>query len=254
MKNLRATTKLIALLIVTATYYLLFISGLPFVIAFPEARRRWRRWSFGGWARSVVRLLGLRINARNPPPRAPFLLVSNHLSYVDVVVLQSQMDCAFIAKREIAGWPVLGLMCRTMDTIFVDRKLKRDIPNAMKQIERTLEHGLGVVLFAEGTSTNGQSVSPFKSSLLEFAARNRVPVHYASISYAAPPDEAPAEQSICWWGDMTFPDHVFRLLQLPWFAANLVYGPQPIVAADRRVLAARLWSAVSAQLTPVAQK
>jgi len=195
----------------------------------------------------------MKVNARNSPPASPFLLVSNHLSYVDIVVLESQVDCAFIAKSEVAGWPILGLICRTLNTIFIDRKKKRDILKAMARAETTMNRGLGVVLFAEGTTTAGQMVSPFRSSLLEFAARRHMPVHYASISYVVPSDEAPVEESVCWGRDITFPAHVFRLLQLPEFEANLVFGLQPILSDDRHVLAAELWSAVSAQFTPVVQ-
>ncbi len=161
------------------------------------------------------------------------------------------MDCAFVAKSEIASWPLFGLMCRTLGMIFIDRKQKRGIPRVIARIEETIARGLGVVLFAEGTSTDGHTVSPFKSSLLEFAARNHVPVHYASISYVAPVEATPADQSICWWGDMTFPDHVFRLLQLSGFEASVVFGAQPILSDNRHVLAKELWSAVSSQFTPI---
>jgi 1-acyl-sn-glycerol-3-phosphate acyltransferase len=177
-------------------------------------------------------------------------MVSNHLSYVDVLVLQAQTDCAFIAKSEVAGWPILGFICRTMDTIFVERSRKRDIPHALESIERAFARGLGVVLFAEGTSTDGHGVAPFKSSLLEFAAHNRVPVHYVTLSYEAPIGEIPAAQSVCWWEDMSFGRHVFRLLKLSSFQANVRFGAQPIVSDNRRVLADQLWSAVSSQLTP----
>ena len=254
MGHLRATAKLIVLLIVTAEYYLCYVTALPFVGAFPKARLWWRRWAFSNWARRVARVLGLRINARNIQPNAPFLLVSNHLSYVDIIVLESLADCAFVAKSEVAGWPVAGLICRTMDTIFIDRKMKRDIPRALAKIEKALTRGMGIVLFAEATSTNGTSVAPFKSSLLEFAASKRVPVHYATISYATPATATPAQESVCWWGDMTFSGHRFRLLRLRSFEADVVYGPEPIVAEDRHVLAARLWSAVSSQLAPAAHR
>jgi len=234
-----------------AGYYLLWLLGLPFVFAFPQLARNWRRQNFGGWAQSSARILGMRVNVRNAPPAAPFLLVSNHLSYVDIIVLESQVDCAFIAKSEIARWPILGFISWTLNTIFIDRARKRDILRAMEKAERALARGLGVVLFAEGTSTSGQTVSPFRSSLLEIAARRGTPVHYATISYVAPAGETPAEQSVCWWGDMPLPGHVFRLLQLPAFQANVFFGPQPIVANDRHVLAAELWSAVRSQLEPV---
>lgn len=242
------------LLIVTAAYYLFYVIGLPFLRAFPTARLWWRRWTFGNWARRVARVLGLKINARNIRPAPPFLLVSNHLSYVDIIVLESQADCVFVAKSEVSGWPIVGWICRTMDTIFIDRKIKRDIPRSLKKIEEALMRGMGVVLFAEATSTNGTSVAPFKSSLLEFAVRKRVPVHYATINYASPDAATPAQESICWWGDMTFPGHLFRLLRLRSFEADVVFGPEPIVAEDRRILAARLWSAVSSQLAPATHR
>jgi 1-acyl-sn-glycerol-3-phosphate acyltransferase len=234
-----------------AAYYLRWLAGLPFIFASPELARSWRKRNFGGWARASARILGLKINVRNAPPASPFLLVSNHLSYVDIIVLESQVDCAFIAKSEVASWPILGFICRTLNTIFIDRKRKRDLLRAIAKTEATLDRGLGVVLFAEGTSTNGHTILPFRPSLLEFAARRKIPVHYVSLSYTVPPDEAPAEQSVCWWGDMTFWGHLFRLLQLPQFEANVIFGQQPILAEDRHELAAELWSAVSAQFRAV---
>lgn len=248
MKTLRATIKLLALSAVMTGYYVLWLLGLPFVIAFPAVARRWRKRNFGGWARASARIVGMKVNVRNAPPVSPFLLVSNHLSYVDIVVLESQVDCAFIAKREIAGWPILGFICRTLDTIFIDREKKRDVLRTMERVNATLSRGLGVVLFPEGTSSSGRTILPFRSSLLEFAARHNIPVHYASISYAVPPDQPPAEESVCWSGTMTFGGHVFRLLQLSQFEANLTFGEQPILNNDRHALAADLWSAVNAQL------
>ena len=250
MRYARATLRLFALCGITAGYYLRWLAGAPFVFASDSRARNWRNRNFRGWAQISARVMGMTINVRNDPPAGPFLMVSNHLSYVDVIVLGSQTDCAFIAKSEVASWPIIGLICRTMDTIFIDRSSRKNIPRVMQRIDKTLQRGLGVVLFAEGTSTNGQSVLPFKTSLLEFAARNQLPVHYASVRYVVPSGETSAEQSVCWWGDMTFPGHLFRLLQLPSFGASLAYGSEPIVAGDRRVLAARLWSAVSAQLRP----
>lgn len=248
MRYARATCRLFALCGITAGYYLRWLTGAPFVFASNSRARDWRNRNFRGWARISARVMGMTINVRNQPPTGPFLMVSNHLSYVDIILLGSQANCAFIAKSEVAGWPIIGLICRTMDTIFIDRNLRKDIPRVMQRIDETLRRGLGVVLFAEGTSTNGQSVLPFKTSLLDFAARNHLPVHYASVGYVVPSGEPSADRSVGWWGDMTLPGHLFRLLQLASFEASLVYGSEPIVANDRRVLAAKLWSAVSSQL------
>jgi len=251
MKLLRATIRLIGLCGISGLYYLRWVAGVSFLLAAPDHALRWRNRNFGGWARASARIMGLTINVRNRPPTAPFLLISNHLSYIDVVILACLLNCAFVAKSEVARWPVLGFICGNLDTIFINRKSKRDLLRTMSTAEATLNRGLGLVLFAEGTSTGGGRPQPFKSSLLEFAARRRLPVHYASIGYVAPPGEQPAEESVCWWGSMTFPGHLFGLLQLSEFEANLTFGPEPIINEDRRVLAAQLWSAVNAQLEPL---
>jgi len=193
----------------------------------------------------------MKVTVRNQPPQPPFLLVSNHLSYVDIVLLQSQLNCVFVAKSELADWPIVGQLCRSMNTIFVNRNQKRDALRANIEIEQAMTPEAGVVLFAEGTSTNGAAVREFRPALLECAARHQLPVHFASITYAAPARERAADQSICWWGKMSFPGHLFRLLQLTKFEATLVFGVTPIVADDRRVLAKRLWTAVNSQFTPV---
>ena len=186
MKNLLATIRFLAMCSVMVGCYVCWVLGQPFVFAFPSIARTWRKLNFGAWARASARILGMRVNVRNAPPTAPFLLVSNHLSYVDIIVLESLVDCAFIAKSELAGWPILGLISRTLNTIFIDRTRKRDILQAMERTDKALNRGLGVVLFAEGTSTQGKTVSPFKSSLLEIAARRSTPVHYVTLSYRAP--------------------------------------------------------------------
>ena len=251
MKLWLAIIRLVSLCGVTAFYYLRWLAGLPFVFVFPQQALIWRNRNVSGWARTSARIMGLTINVKNKPPATPSLLISNHLSYVDIVVLSAQVGCTFVAKSEVARWPILGFVSTTLHTIFIDRKSKRDVLRVMSAAQASLDQGLGVVLFAEGTSTGGGTPQPFKSSLLEFAARLRMPVHYASIEYAVPAGELPAHESVCWWGSMTFPGHFFRLLQLNEFQANLTFGPHPIINEDRRVLAAQLWSAVNAQLKPV---
>jgi 1-acyl-sn-glycerol-3-phosphate acyltransferase len=251
IKSVRAIMRSIGLCGVTGFFYVAWMAGRPIVAAFPTITRRWRALNFSGWARLVAKVANLRIRTNNLPPESPFLLVANHLTYVDIVVLESQVDCAFIAKSEVATWPVLGLICRSLSTIFIDREHKRDILKAMSRAEQMLDRGLGVVLFAEGKSSQGETVAPFKPSLLEFAARRKIPVHYATISYTVPTGEIPAEQSVCWWNDVPFAKHVFRLLKLQCFEATVTFGPTPIQAEDRHVLAAELWSAVQSQFTPV---
>lgn len=249
MRYARATIRSMALIGVSAGYYLRWSCGRPWVTGSRQRALNWRNRNFRGWARTSARVIGMKINSRNQPPAGPFLLVANHLSYIDVIALAAQLDSAFIAKSEVADWPFIGALGRAMDTIFVDRNSKRDLQRALAQIDQVRASGLGVVLFAEGTSSDGTAVLPFKASLLASAASASAPVHYASVSYVASAGETPAEHSICWWGEMTFLDHLFRLLRMPSFQANLVYGTEPLINSDRRALAATLRAAVSAQLS-----
>ena len=250
MRFIRATFRLIAVLFATGSLCACFLIVKPFLAA-KQRSLAWRNWIFRTWAQTIIRLLNIDVRTNDVAPSKPFLLVSNHLSYIDIVVLASRVDCAFIAKSEVAAWPAIGRLASWFDTIFINRNRKKDVIETMQQMHRVIDAGLGVVLFAEGTSTSGQLVGRFKSGTLDLAARRRVPVHYASISYATKPAESSAGRAVCWWGDMTFPDHFFRLLQLSGFEATLTFGREPVVGTDRHVLAAKLWSAVNAQFIPV---
>ena len=251
MRIARATFRLLALISLTALFCVAFLAVKTFIYSESKALA-WRNWNVRTWARMMIRLLKIRIDANNPGPAGPFLLVCNHLSYIDILVLASQLDCAFIAKSEVAKWLFVGRMGMWIDTIFINRNRRRDVIETMNRMHRLIDSGLGVVLFAEGTSTSGQHVSKFKSAILELAARRAVPVHYASITYATSLEETSAERSVCWWGDMTFPDHFFRLLQLSAIEATVTFGPKPIMDQDRHILATKLWHAVNDQFIPVA--
>lgn len=250
-KHLRASERVFALCVVTACVYLAWTVVGAAVSFSPTRSRGWRGRFFRAWARAAAHVVGMRVNVRGVAPTGAFLLVSNHLSYVDVVALASRLECVFVAKSEVARWPVVGRLCRSVNTIFVNRRNRRSLPSVLDAVGRTLGEGSGVAIFAEGTSTSGARVAPFRSSLLEHAARGRVPVHFASISYATPPTEKHASEAVCWWGDMTFVKHFYGLLMLPHFDASLAFGGRPVWADDRKVLAGRLWLGVNAQFVPV---
>jgi 1-acyl-sn-glycerol-3-phosphate acyltransferase len=223
------------------------------IFPFQKTVLGWRNFLFRSWARTTAAIMGMKIQVSGRPPRAPFFLVSNHLSYIDIVVFASLLDCVFIAKLDIASWPVMGVICRSFHTIFIDRNKRRDIARVNARIEQTLAAGQSVMLFAEGTSTRGASVLPFKASLLEPAAKASYPVSYAAVSYRTPINQPPAHVSVCWWDEITFLNHLFALFHVPKFEAIVVFGEHSIQAADRKVLAERLWQAVTEQFIPVVE-
>jgi len=251
MRHLRAIVRAVGLIAVTLATYFALILRLPFVGAYKGPANQWRGFIACKCARAAAAILGINIAASGSPPALPFLLVSNHLSYVDVVVFGSLLDCVFVARGDAARWPVIGPLCRAAGSIFVDREKRKDVARVNCLIEQALRDGRGVVLFAEGTSTPGDIVLPFKSSLLEQAARASFPVSYASITYRTREGDEPAHMSVCWWGDMTFFKHLIGLLYVKKVDATVVFGSQTIQAGNRKVLAERLWASVTDLFIPV---
>jgi 1-acyl-sn-glycerol-3-phosphate acyltransferase len=234
----------------TAALWSAWLVGSPLAAA---ARRgaRWRYAAMGAWARGALRIAGVEVAVDGPVPRPPFLLVTNHLGYLDILVLSSVVGCCYVSRGDVRSWPVVGLLCRSMRVIFVDRSRRADVERVAAEMAARLAEGEGVVFFPEGTSSAGDRVAPFKPSLFECAVRARVPVHYAALGYATDEPEPPAHLSVCWWGDMTFVAHFLALLEIPRVRARVAFGPGPVAGDDRKRLAAELHEAVEARFVPV---
>jgi 1-acyl-sn-glycerol-3-phosphate acyltransferase len=222
------------------------------VLAFaPKTYLRFRGWLFRAASRKILTVVGFEVRLSGKAPRPPFLLVANHLSYMDILVLAAHLPCVFVAKVEIRRWPVLGPICRGFGTIFINREERRDIPRVTVELEAALDQGLGVVLFPEGTSSSGAGVLPFRSPLLAPATRLEIPVHYAALGYRTLPEDPPAHLSVCWWGGTRFVPHVLGLIRLRWVEASIDFGDEPLLEPDRKLLAVRLREGVLGKFQPV---
>jgi 1-acyl-sn-glycerol-3-phosphate acyltransferase len=245
----RLVLRVFALAAVTAMLWLAWVAGsLPARCA--GRFEPWRARVVHLWARTVGRVIGLRAHVRGELGSDPCLLVANHVSYVDVVLLAALRPCTFVAKSEVARWPLLGFLARTMGTLFVERENKRGLPLLGAKMERALAAGRTLVLFPEGTSTSGATVRPFHSALLAPAVELGLPVRHATLRYRTPSGEPPAELAVCWWGEMTFAAHLLELLRLPGFAAELEIGSRALSDTDRKRLARRLHAEVARRLAP----
>lgn len=247
MKYVRATIRLIAFVIATFGLYAVWFAFSFFI----PNKVYWRQLAFESWTKSFVWISGMEIEVIGVPPKPPFFLVTNHLGYVDIGALRATVNGIFVAKAEVNDWFLAGRIVRDMGIIFIDRRNRRDIPRAGAEIIRKLSEGEGVIVFPEGTSTKGEDILPFNSSFLEFAAKTDLPVSYASISYRTPEGEPPASKMICWWEDITFMAHLFRLFTLSRFTAILDFGDDSVVNPDRKQLAVELRQRVKEKFIPV---
>ena len=248
---LRRHMRIALLSLVTGAFFAILWAVFALLLPAPRLRRHARNAIFRVWARVCLRVIGGRVRVEGPPPQAPFLLVCNHLGYVDIPVLAACTDAWFVAKMEMRSWPLVGILCRSVGTIFIDRKTGRDVLRVNRLIEDVLRLGYGVVVFPEGTSTQGFEVRRFRTSLLDHPARDGMPVHAAALTYRTPPGEPPAHLSVCWWGDAPLFSHAQRLFELRRFDVVVRFSPHALGDSDRKELAARLHREVERIFEPV---
>ena len=193
---------------------LTILARLLALVAPARTALRFAAFTLWLWARGLLRILGVELELVGAPPPGVFLVVANHLSYLDVPVVAALFPGRFVAKSEIAGWPVLGRLTSLVGTIFVTRRRTRDVLRVEREMRRTLAAGVPVLLFPEGHSTGGARVDRLHSSLLECAVSGRMPCLAVTLGYETPLDPWAPAATVCWWGGMSFWRHVGGLLRL----------------------------------------
>jgi len=199
----------------------------------PAARALWLQRH----SRGVLKIFHLEASIEGSVPTRG-LLVSNHQGYLDIFLLASIAPAAFVAKREIKSWPVVGWLTQMAGTLFVDRSRRVQVGRVNDEIRAALDRGALVVLFPEGASSNGQTVLPFKSSLLEPAAQSAHPLSVSAIQYAI--EDGDVVREVCYWGDHTFFPHLLNLLGKRAVRATVRFAPVQRAGADRKQLAVQL--------------
>ena len=148
------------------------------------------------------------------------MFVCNHISYLDILILGSNLNGIFVAKSEISKWPIINKLCKLGRTIFVDRNNFIKVKDQVKLISDRLDKGLSVILFPEGTSSDGSKVLPFKSSLMgiiESKKEKNYKVQPVSISYSkldGMPVELKFRPFFAWFGNMNLVSHAWKFLGL----------------------------------------
>ena len=197
------------------------------------ARARWLHRC----CRRALRVLHIQVTVRGPLPERG-LIVANHLSYIDIVSLSAALPCVFVSKMEVADWPLFGAFARRSGTLFLDRTRRGAVGGMAAQMREVLATGLPLVFFPEGTSTNGDAVLPFKTSLFEPVADIGCPVIAAAIDYALPGGSVRDE--VHWWGTMPLVPHVLNLFGKRRVEVTIRFGEPRPRSGDRKVIAREL--------------
>ncbi|MDX2287457.1 MAG: lysophospholipid acyltransferase family protein [Hyphomicrobiaceae bacterium] len=249
---------------ILASFLVLTLPLMPVQAALVRWSRRWSRHFPHWYHRQVCRLIGIRLTVEGEIDRThPVLFVANHTGWLDIPILSAVAPVSFIAKKEVGGWPFVATLARLQQTVFVDRDRKSAVGDVADAIAARLAAGDSLVLFAEGTSSDGNRVLPFKTSL--FAAVKpsvrRPPGRQAEAGDRAPNATSAgvmvqtltvaiikqhglllsrADRPVTsWYGDMEMGSHAWQLLKAGPFDALVRVGPPvPLDGfADRKDLA-----------------
>lgn len=201
-----------------------------------SAARRFPHW----YHKRVCRLIGVRLSIEGEVAHGvPVLLVANHTSWLDIPVLSAVAPVSFVAKKEVGGWPFVASLARLQRTVFVDRTRRQATGDAANEIMARLTSGDTIVLFAEGTSSDGNRVLPFKTSLFGAVKSDsggddgHAVVQTAAVVYThlrGIPLGRAERPRVGWYGDMEMPPHAWQVLKAGPIDATIKLGPPVLLS------------------------
>ena len=243
MRSLRA-------FLVLGAFFAFTFPLMPLQLLLLKTGSRYAR-TFPHWYhRQVCKIVGIRLNIEGEVAEEQgVLLISNHVSWLDITVLSAVAPVSFVAKQEVASWPFVNWLAKLQRSVFVDRNRRNEVGDKANEILTRLAGGDHIVLFAEGTSSDGNSVVPFKTALFAAAKPADGPPMGAKVSaqtlaltypkiYGLPLCRR-GRHVVAWYGDMDMASHAWRLLGLGPIDAHIRIGP-PVPLdrfPDRKALA-----------------
>lgn len=208
--------------------------------------------------RTVLRILGISLEVEGKLCKEkPVLYLANHASYVDIIVVCALLPAVCVSKEEVKKWPMFGRFARLANTIFISREV-RDTKQNLEKISAVIRRGESVLMFPEGTTTDGSQVLPFKSSYLKVVENDLVnrevtiqPITIAYTKFNGKPMNQQQRNLIAWFGDATLVGHIWELLKLRHTTIGVTFHPVISGAGgkERKQLAKDCHAVVSDSLT-----
>ena len=221
--------------------------GAHMVLLFPRLTHAGRRGQVQTWARALLKRLEVELKVIGAPPQqGPLLLVSNHISWVDILALHAVCHCRFVAKADVRRWPLLGTLATGGGALYVERESRRDAMRVVHQMTQALKDGDILAIFPEGTTGDGASVLPFHANLIQAAISADSPVQPVAIQFVDAKSGMPS-QAVSYMGDDSLVSSIWRTLSARDLCAIVAFGTvQRADGRDRRAWAERLRSEIIA--------
>jgi 1-acyl-sn-glycerol-3-phosphate acyltransferase len=221
------------------------------VFQFPRMSQAWREAAVQAWARQMLAELGVGLEVRGlTPSKGPMMLVVNHISWLDILVLHASGHCRFVSKSDVAHWPLIGRLATGAGTMYIERELRRDAMRIVHHMTEALLDGDILAVFPEGTTSDGVTLLPFHANLIQAAVSAHAPIQPVALRFT---ETATGLNSLtpCYIGDDSLVGSVWRTVSGPPVTAIVSYGePQLANGRDRRTWARDLREAVKALRQP----
>ena len=228
------------------------LRGLAHILVlFPRLAQRERDRRVQLWARAMLERLGVELCIAGTPSEAgPMLLVANHISWLDIVVLHAARHCRFVSKSDVKHWPLIGTLATGAGTLYIERASSRDAMRVVHQMAQALKDGDILAVFPEGTTGDGKAVLPFHANLIQAAISAHAPVQPVALRFVVGNSGAPS-RAASYIGDESLLGSLWRTLGARQLRAVVLYGtPQPGGGRDRRTWARDLHAEITRMLAP----
>jgi 1-acyl-sn-glycerol-3-phosphate acyltransferase len=239
VRSLRAFWRLLrALMLAIAGWFTI-------TLLFPHRTPRERQATVQAWARGMLDVLGIPLQVEGQPPlEGPVLLVANHISWLDILVMHAARHCRFVSKADVKRWPLIGTLATGGGTLYIEREKRRDAMRVVHHMRESLVAGEIVAVFPEGTTGDGRALLPFHGNLIQAAISADAPIQPVGLRFV---DRATGQdsQGPLYLDDDTLVGSLWRTLAGPPFVAQVRFGePQKAQGRDRRQWAHDLREAV----------
>lgn len=239
------------------SYFALTLPLYPLYLLYPQWMRKILIRIIGQYSKFVLKFLGIYVNVSGEyDTRKNYLIISNHLSYIDVLIIAGIIPSAFVTSVEMRDTPFLGHIAKLGGCLFVERRSRANLSEEIKELTNGLKSGINVAIFPEATSTDGKEVIRFRRPLFQAAIDSKVEVLPICLNYryvSFDPICLENKDRVFWYGDMTFGKHFWNLLKTPRIEIDLDFLPviETQSAWDNTLLAQTGHKMVSESFKPI---